>query len=275
MRSRLQGRRRAGDHAALREGFGLLLRALYPACPHITPVLWQELGYAAAQGDLLDAPWPQVDEARWCRTRSSWCCRSTASCAAIQVPAGRQQGRDRGPRWPATPSSLQRRQADQEGGRGARAPGQRGGLSAMPTPRRGRRCWPLAAAGAGGCGFELRRAPRMPFRSIHLALLRAALAAGRRVAPPARRHGRRRGDRMAAPRRPTWCCRRWRCSASARGRSTATGEVREFQLRLRFSFRAAHARVGASCCPSYRDLLSAIDMSYSEPAALAKQQPRR
>ena len=51
------------DAAALREGMGILLRALYPAAPHITHALWQELGYATAHGDLLDAPWPQVDEA--------------------------------------------------------------------------------------------------------------------------------------------------------------------------------------------------------------------
>lgn len=35
---------------------------LYPVVPHITHVLWQELGYAGAYGGLLDAPWPQVDE---------------------------------------------------------------------------------------------------------------------------------------------------------------------------------------------------------------------
>jgi len=52
-----------GGGAALREGYGVLLRALYPACPHTTWVLWQELGYAAQYGDLLDAPWPEVDEA--------------------------------------------------------------------------------------------------------------------------------------------------------------------------------------------------------------------
>ena len=46
----------------VREGYGILLRVLYPACPHITWALWQELGFAAAHGDLLDAPWPQVDE---------------------------------------------------------------------------------------------------------------------------------------------------------------------------------------------------------------------
>jgi len=49
--------------AAHREGCALLLRVLYPACPHITWVLWRELGFAAEHGDLLDAPWPKVDEA--------------------------------------------------------------------------------------------------------------------------------------------------------------------------------------------------------------------
>jgi leucyl-tRNA synthetase len=52
-----------GAGAALREGFGILLRVLYPATPHITHALWQELGYARVQGELLDAPWPVVDEA--------------------------------------------------------------------------------------------------------------------------------------------------------------------------------------------------------------------
>ncbi len=49
--------------AAQREGCALLLRVLYPACPHITWVLWRELGFASELGDLLDAPWPPVDEA--------------------------------------------------------------------------------------------------------------------------------------------------------------------------------------------------------------------
>jgi len=53
----------AADAAALREAFGILLRALYPAAPHIAYVLWHELGYAEAQGDLVVVAWPQVDEA--------------------------------------------------------------------------------------------------------------------------------------------------------------------------------------------------------------------
>lgn len=51
-----------GAAAALREGLGILLRVLYPVTPHIAHAVWKELGYAQAAGDLLDAPWPQVDE---------------------------------------------------------------------------------------------------------------------------------------------------------------------------------------------------------------------
>jgi len=52
----------AEDCAALAEGFSVLLRVLYPACPHITDQLWNELGYAACCGDLLDVAWAEVDE---------------------------------------------------------------------------------------------------------------------------------------------------------------------------------------------------------------------
>jgi leucyl-tRNA synthetase len=51
-----------GDHAVLCEGVSVLLRMLYPACPHITANLWAELGYAARLGNLLDTAWPEVDE---------------------------------------------------------------------------------------------------------------------------------------------------------------------------------------------------------------------
>jgi leucyl-tRNA synthetase len=51
-----------GDTAALCEGVSILLRMLYPACPHITDDIWQQLGLAQAAGELLDAPWPTVDE---------------------------------------------------------------------------------------------------------------------------------------------------------------------------------------------------------------------
>jgi leucyl-tRNA synthetase len=54
-----------GDNAmsqAVLEALGILLRALHPVTPHITYILWKELGYATRHGDLLDAPWPVVDE---------------------------------------------------------------------------------------------------------------------------------------------------------------------------------------------------------------------
>jgi leucyl-tRNA synthetase len=52
-----------GAEVAQIEGFGILLRCLYPATPHIAHSLWSGLGYAGALGELLDAPWPKVDEA--------------------------------------------------------------------------------------------------------------------------------------------------------------------------------------------------------------------
>jgi len=51
----------AADRAVLVEGFGILLRCLYPATPHLAHALWVELGYHQTLGDLLDAPWPEVD----------------------------------------------------------------------------------------------------------------------------------------------------------------------------------------------------------------------
>jgi len=51
-----------GDIAVQREGLSVLLRVLYPACPHITQVLWQQLGFTAAAGELVDAPMPTADE---------------------------------------------------------------------------------------------------------------------------------------------------------------------------------------------------------------------
>jgi leucyl-tRNA synthetase len=51
------------DAAVRREALSILLRALYPAAPHVTHALWAGLGYATHHGELIDAPWPAVDEA--------------------------------------------------------------------------------------------------------------------------------------------------------------------------------------------------------------------
>lgn len=58
-----KGAASAASIAALREGFSILLRCLYPATPHLAHALWSQLGYAAQHGELLDAPWPEVDAA--------------------------------------------------------------------------------------------------------------------------------------------------------------------------------------------------------------------
>src|SRR5574337_169190 len=67
-----ESRLKAEDLALLDRFAGLLadrglttpaIFLLYPACPHITHALWLAAGYAQQSGDLLDAPWPEVDEA--------------------------------------------------------------------------------------------------------------------------------------------------------------------------------------------------------------------
>jgi leucyl-tRNA synthetase len=59
------GKERSGDAVsqAASEAMSILLRLLYPVTPHITWTLWKELGYGARHGELLDAPWPKVDDA--------------------------------------------------------------------------------------------------------------------------------------------------------------------------------------------------------------------
>ncbi len=49
------------SNAVIAEAFSVFLRILNPVAPHVTHVLWQELGFAKVHGDILDAPWPQVD----------------------------------------------------------------------------------------------------------------------------------------------------------------------------------------------------------------------
>jgi leucyl-tRNA synthetase len=52
---------RTADAATVREGLSILLRVLYPACPHIAHVLWEQLGFAKQHGPIFDAPWPEPE----------------------------------------------------------------------------------------------------------------------------------------------------------------------------------------------------------------------
>ena len=60
--SSLSASKDVNDNAALAECYAILLRVMYPACPHLAFQLWNELGYGAGCGDLLDVAWPGVDE---------------------------------------------------------------------------------------------------------------------------------------------------------------------------------------------------------------------
>jgi leucyl-tRNA synthetase len=77
------------DAAVLKEAMSLLLRALYPAAPHITHALWQGLGYAAEHGDIIHAPWPAVDEAALVQDEIELVLQVAGKLrGAIRVPAG-------------------------------------------------------------------------------------------------------------------------------------------------------------------------------------------
>jgi leucyl-tRNA synthetase len=77
------------DRAVLREALGLLLRTLYPAAPHITHGLWQHLGYADSLGDLIDAPWPEVDESALVQDHIELVLQVSGKLrGAVRVPAG-------------------------------------------------------------------------------------------------------------------------------------------------------------------------------------------
>ncbi|AVS63678.1 leucine--tRNA ligase [Paracidovorax avenae] len=78
-----------GGLVALIEGFGILLRVLYPATPHIAHGLWSSLGYANTLGDLLDAPWPQVDTGALVQDEIELVLQINGKLrGAIRVPAG-------------------------------------------------------------------------------------------------------------------------------------------------------------------------------------------
>lgn len=67
-----------------REGFSILLRLLSPIVPHITHVLWLELGFGGA---IIDAPWPMPDERALVRESLSLVVQVNGKVRAkIQVP---------------------------------------------------------------------------------------------------------------------------------------------------------------------------------------------
>lgn len=126
--------------------------------------------------------------------------------------------------------------------------------------------WPAGAL--LGCGFELRRAVALPMKSVAL----TGFAPGSPLAVGMRRALRDSG--VALRDNPAQAEVVLEALADTRERtvaaSTAVGQVRELQLRVRLRFRLATPAGRLLIAPT--ELLLTRDMSYSETAALAKQQ---
>jgi LPS-assembly lipoprotein len=125
----------------------------------------------------------------------------------------------------------------------------------------------LAGAGLGGCGFELRRAPRLGFASI-------ALSGFAPRSPLAEELRRQLSEQVKVLQPPAPVDVVLQAIDDLREKSvvasTAAAQVRELQLRLRFNFRA-HTLGGRELIPR-AELMLSRDLSYSETAALAKEQ---
>ena len=126
----------------------------------------------------------------------------------------------------------------------------------------------LAGPALAGCGFQLRPTPPLAFRSMAL----VGFADGSPLGATLRRELTRAGVELRA--NPAQAQTVFDALADTRERtvaaSTAVGQVRELQLRVRLRFRVA-TPAGRLLLPA-SDLLLTRDMSFSETAALAKQQ---
>jgi len=128
----------------------------------------------------------------------------------------------------------------------------------------------LLALGAGllaGCGFELRRAPVLPFQRIQL----QGFAARSPLGEALQRELAHSAQVVAASERPEVVLT---AVSETRDRAivaaTAAGQLREVQLKQGLVFRLA--TVGGRELIGNTALLLTRDMSYSETHALAKEQ---
>jgi LPS-assembly lipoprotein len=145
-------------------------------------------------------------------------------------------------------------------------------LSVPITPRRALCAAALTAALVGpltGCGFELRRAPQLQFRTIMLSgfqprsplaeeLRRNINASTTTAVVEARTQAQVVLESVNDKREKVVVA------------STSVGQVTEFQLRQRFSFRLSSVQ-GRELIPQ-TDILLSRDLSYTESAALGKEQ---
>ena len=124
----------------------------------------------------------------------------------------------------------------------------------------------LAGGLLAGCGFELRQPPRLAFSSIAL----TGFARRSPLAEAFKRELERQVKVLEAPEKADVVLQ---ALDDVREKSvvasTSAAQVREFQLRLKFNFRA-HTPGGRELIPR-AELLLSRDMSYSETQALAKE----
>jgi LPS-assembly lipoprotein len=142
------------------------------------------------------------------------------------------------------------------------------------APAQPRRAWlktltgllALAALPLAGCGFELRRPPRLSFASIAL----QGFAPRSPLAEELRRQLALQVRVLDTPAKAEVILQ---ALEDTRERSvvasTSAAQVREMQLRLKFHFRA-HTPGGRELIPR-AELLLSRDLSYSETLALAKE----
>lgn len=145
-------------------------------------------------------------------------------------------------------------------------------LSKRPNrPNRRRALTALLAGGAAvalpGCGFQLRQPPRLAFNTIAL----VGFAPRSPLAEEFRRQLARQVQVLPSPDKAAVVLQ---AIDDLRERSvvasTAAAQVRELQLRLKFNFRA-QTPGGRELIPRV-ELLLTRDLSYSETAALAKEE---
>ena len=126
-----------------------------------------------------------------------------------------------------------------------------------------------AAVTLPGCGFTLKRAPELSFKTIQLAGFpaRSPLAAELRAqleASPTTRVVESAGEAQVV----------LQALSEAREKvvvaQTAANQIREFELRLRFNFRVRSA-TGKDLIPD-SEILQRRSLTYTESAALAKEQ---
>jgi len=120
---------------------------------------------------------------------------------------------------------------------------------------------------AGGCGFELRRPPVLPFRRIAF----EGFAPRSPLADELRRGLAQGGVSVveAAPQADVVLTALSDRREKTVVASSAAGQVRELQLRVKFEFRARTPGGRELIAPD--ELLLKRDLSYTETAALAKE----